>query len=178
MDKVPTPIPGCFELQPRILADSRGQLVKIFHTDTFAALGLHTEFAEEYYSVSGQKVLRGLHFQTPPHDHIKVVGCLEGAILDVVVDLRKESPTFHQHFMIELSAEKGNLLYVSQGLAHGFYVLSEKAIFINRASTVYAAESDRGIRWDSAGINWPDPDPIVSEKDRNMPALAEYDSPF
>lgn len=178
MNLTPTPIPGCFELQPRLLADYRGRLVKIFHHDTFAELGLHTDFAEEYYSVSSQRVLRGLHFQVPPHDHIKVVGCLEGKILDVVVDLRQESPTFRQHFMIELSAEKGNLLYVPQGLAHGFYVLSEKAVFLNRASTIYSAESDRGIRWDSAGIAWPDMDPIVSDKDRNMPALEEFASPF
>jgi dTDP-4-dehydrorhamnose 3,5-epimerase len=178
MNLHPTPIAGCFELQPRVLADDRGRLVKIFHQDTFADLGLHTHFAEEYYSVSSQRVLRGLHFQTPPHDHIKVVGCVEGKILDVVIDLRKESPTYHQHFMIELSAEKGNLLYVPQGLAHGFYVLSEKAIFINRASTIYAAEHDSGIRWDSAGIDWPDKEPIVSDKDRNMPALADYVSPF
>lgn len=178
MQKTATPLPGCYELHPRVLSDDRGRLVKVYHENTFAELGLHTNFAEEYYSISSQRVIRGLHFQTPPHDHIKVVGCLQGRILDVVVDLRKGSPTFKQHFMVELSAEKGNLLYVPQGLAHGFYVLSETAIFLNRASTVYSPENDRGIRWDSCGIDWPDREPIVSEKDRNMPALDDYATPF
>ena len=165
MKVIKTPIEGCYELQPRVFKDDRGKLVKTFHEEMFTSNRLATNFAEEYYSVSEQKVLRGLHFQLPPFDHIKCVTCLEGKIFDVVVDLRKNSATYKKHFALELDSEKGNMLYIPKGLAHGFYVLSEKAIFLNRTTTVYAPESDAGIHWNSCGIEWPDKNPIVSEKD-------------
>ena len=165
MEVIKTPIDGCFELQPRIFKDDRGKLIKTFHQEMFKSNDLETDFKEEYYSVSNQKVLRGLHFQLPPHDHIKCVTCIDGKIYDVVVDLRKNSTTYKQYFSLELDSEKGNMLYIPKGLAHGFYVLSKKAIFLNRTSTVYAPESDAGIHWNSCGIIWPDKNPIVSEKD-------------
>jgi len=178
MEKIETSISGCFELQPRIFKDDRGKLIKTFHRDTFLDLNLETDFKEEYYSVSKKNVLRGLHFQTPPTDHVKCVTCISGKIFDVVVDLRKDSPTYKQNFAIELDAEKGNMLYIPKGLAHGFYVLTDVAIFLNRTTTVYSPENDAGIHWDSCGINWPNNKPIVSIKDIEMIELDKFKSPF
>ena len=178
MKKIETTIVGCFELQPKVFKDDRGRLVKTFHKDSFVTLNLATDFKEEYYSVSKKGVLRGLHFQIPPHDHVKCVSCLSGKIFDVVVDLRKESPTYKQHFSIELDSENGNMLYIPKGLAHGFYVQSEEAIFLNRTTTVYEPSCDTGIKWDSCGIKWPVSNPILSEKDKLMTTLNEFISPF
>ncbi|MCL4132289.1 UNVERIFIED_CONTAM: hypothetical protein GTU68_013014 [Idotea baltica] len=178
MEKIKTSIPGCFELQPRIFKDDRGKLIKTFHKDTFLDLGLETDFKEEYYSVSKKNVLRGLHFQMPPEDHVKCVTCISGKIFDVVVDLRKDSPTYKQSFSLELDSEKGNMLYIPKGFAHGFFALSDDAIFLNRTTTVYNPSCDTGIKWDSCGINWPSDNPILSEKDQEMITLSNFKSPF
>jgi dTDP-4-dehydrorhamnose 3,5-epimerase len=173
-----TIISGCYELEPSIFGDSRGKLVKTFHKDVFLSLGLETDFTEEYYSISPKNILRGLHFQLPPYDHVKCVTCLSGKIFDVVVDLRKKSKTYKQYFSIELDAEKGNMLYIPEGLAHGFNVLSDTAIFLNRTTTVYNADSEAGIKWDSCGIIWPNTNPILSDKDKNLITLDKFKSPF
>lgn len=178
MKVIQTPIEGCFELQPRVFKDDRGRLVKTFHEEMFKSNGLETDFKEEYYSVSSKNILRGLHFQLPPHDHIKCVTCIDGKIFDVVVDLRKESSTYKHYFSLELDSEKGNMLYIPKGLAHGFYVMSEKAIFLNRTTTVYAPDSDAGIHWDSCGIEWPNANPTISEKDDQMITLEKFQNPF
>ena len=178
MEKIETGIDGCFELQPRVFKDDRGSLVKTFHEDTYVSLGLETNFTEEYYSVSKKSVLRGLHFQLPPHDHVKCVSCISGKIFDVVVDLRKKSPTYKQHFSIILDAEIGNMLYIPKGFAHGFYVLSNEAIFLNRTTVVFKPESDTGIKWNSCGIEWPNMNPILSDKDQSMIPLEEFKTPF
>ena len=178
MEKNKTDLAGCFELQPRIFKDDRGSLVKTFHEDTFISLGLETNFTEEYYSVSKKSVLWGLHFQLPPNDHIKCVTCISGKIYDVVVDLRKDSPTYRQHYSVILDANIGNMLYIPTGFAHGFYVLSNEAIFLNRTTVVFKPESDTGIKWDSCGIEWPNMNPILSEKDESMISLDKFNSPF
>jgi dTDP-4-dehydrorhamnose 3,5-epimerase len=178
MDVIKTTIEGCFELQPRVFKDDRGRLVKTFHEEMFASNGLETDFKEEYYSISEKNVLRGLHFQLPPHDHVKCVTCISGKLFDVVVDLRKNSRTYKRSFSIELDADKGNMLYIPKGLAHGFYVMSEGAIFLNRTTTVYEPSCDAGIKWDSCGIEWPDNNPILSDKDQEMIELNQFKSPF
>jgi dTDP-4-dehydrorhamnose 3,5-epimerase len=177
MNIIQTLIPGCFEIIPNIFEDTRGKLVKTFHSDIFKENNLATDFREEYYSVSLKGVLRGLHFQVPPHQHIKCVTCLDGEIFDVVVDLRKGSPAYGKHQTFELTAQKANIVYVPEGCAHGFLVLSEKAIFLNRTTSVFSAVSDAGIRWDSCGIDW-GVLPILSEKDKKLPSLDEFVSPF
>ena len=178
MEVIKSTIDGCFELQPRVFKDDRGRLIKTFHEEMFASNGLETDFKEEYYSISEKNVLRGLHFQLPPHDHVKCVTCISGKLFDVVVDLRKNSPTYKQSFSIELDADKGNMLYIPKGLAHGFYVMSERAIFLNRTTTVYEPSCDTGIKWDSCGIQWPNENPILSGKDQQMIELSEFKSPF
>jgi dTDP-4-dehydrorhamnose 3,5-epimerase len=173
-----TNIRGFVELQPAIRMDTRGSFIKTFHQQFFAANNLATSFCEQYYSLSKQGVLRGLHFQLPPHDQAKLVFCVVGEILDVAVDLRTDSPTFGEHAKIILSAERANLAYLTTGLAHGFYVLSDSAIIVYNVTTVYAPAYDAGIRWDKAGVQWPDPSPIISERDAAFPSLAEFCSPF
>jgi len=176
--RIETAIPGCVILKPRVFSDLRGRLVKIHHAELFREMGLETEFREEYYSVSKKGVLRGLHFQLPPHDHVKCVTCLQGSLFDVVVDLRKGSPAYRQHVTVQLDDVECAMLYIPPGLAHGFYTLSESAIFLNRTTTVYNADADTGIRWDSCGVEWPDTDPILSDKDREMITLDAFESPF
>lgn len=173
-----TKIPGCVEILPRIFKDERGSFVKVFHQGLFNKNGLQTHFTEEYYSVSRRGVLRGMHFQVPPMDHVKLVYCISGEVLDVVVDLRVNSPTYKLFEVFNLSAEKGNLIYIPKGLAHGFYVLSQSASIVYKVSTTYSPEHDSGILWGSAGVPWPDDKPIVSKRDSGFLPLCDYNSPF
>jgi dTDP-4-dehydrorhamnose 3,5-epimerase len=178
MDLIETKIPGCFEIQHEVRMDHRGKLVKAFSEEAFREMGLHKNFPEVYYSVSKKNVIRGLHFQIPSQHHFKIVLCLQGALLDVVVDLRLGSPTFGEHILIELNSEKSNMLYVPEGCAHGFYTLTDNTIFLNQTSTVYSQEHDMGIHWDSCGIEWPSKNPVVSKKDKNAIDFSLFNSPF
>ncbi len=173
-----TKLVDCYEIIPGIFHDERGRLIKSFHQNTFAAHKLHSQFVEQYYSTSRKKVLRGLHFQLPPHQHVKLVTCVFGQIVDAVVDLRVGSPTYGQFALFDLCADRGNMVYVPAGMAHGFYVVSESAVVVNNASTVYSAEHDCGIRWDSVGIPWEDENPVVSQKDSTLVPFPLFSSPF
>ena len=173
-----TSIPGCREITSRIIRDERGVFVKTFHQEVFRQHNLNTEWREEYYSVSHRGVLRGLHFQLPPHDHEKLVYCTAGTVLDAVVDLRHGSPTYGCHLLVELSAEQGNILYLPRGLAHGFYVTSESATIMYKVSSVYAPDFDSGILWNSAGIPWPDDGPELSARDTGFSSMESFSSPF
>lgn len=171
-------ISGCFELQPKVFKDTRGRFVKVFHEQAFAAHGLETDFAEEYYSVSYKDVIRGMHFQLPPMDHVKMVYCVEGEVLDVVIDLRMGSPTYGQHEAVQLSALKANSIYIPKGMAHGFCTLSKQAIMVYKVSTIYSPAHDTGVLWNSAGIPWPTEAAILSERDKSFVQLDQFDSPF
>jgi len=173
-----TEIPGCFEIFPKVFRDERGVFVKTFHEDVLRERGLETRFAEEYYSFSHKRVLRGLHFQLPPKDHVKLVYCVSGKVLDAVVDLRVGSPTYGEFETFELSSEKANMIYIPKGLAHGFYVLSESAIMMYKVTTVYSPEHDTGILWNSVGIPWPDLNPIISKRDSEFKSFRDFKSPF
>jgi dTDP-4-dehydrorhamnose 3,5-epimerase len=174
----PTSIPGCLEIRPRIHKDHRGHLIKVFQKEAFREMGLCTDFSEDFYSVSRHGVLRGLHFQAPPADHVKLVYCVDGVIQDAVLDLRCDSPTFRRHALVRLSAEEGNMLYIPRGLAHGFCTLSETAIVAYKTSSSHSSEHDRGVLWNSAGIPWAEKSPQVSERDRTLPPLESFQSPF
>ncbi len=171
-------IPGCFEIQPKVIGDDRGRFIKTFHASTFTDLDLETRFEEEFYSVSKPGVLRGMHVQLPPMDHVKLVYCAVGSVLDVVVDLRRGSPQFGKHARVPLSAEKGNMLYIPRGLAHGFACVDNEAVMMYKVSTGHSPAHDSGIRWDSAGIDWPRADWILSVRDKGLPELSAFDSPF
>lgn len=178
MEIKPLAIPGCFEIQPKVFHDQRGQFVKVFHEALFASNGLNTKFSEEYYSHSKKGVVRGMHFQSPPHDHVKVVYCVSGEVLDVVVDLRKGSPTYQQAVTLHLSAEKANMIYIPRGMAHGFCALSEMATLVYKVETVHNAAHDAGVLWNSVDVSWPVSEPVVSERDRSFVGLSNFQSPF
>jgi dTDP-4-dehydrorhamnose 3,5-epimerase len=173
-----TKLRDCYEIFPALFSDTRGTFVKTFHHDSFKENQLETNFVEQYYSVSHKGVLRGLHFQTPPKDHVKLVYCIMGEVLDAVVDLRIGSPTYGQFELYNLSAERKNMIYIPAGMAHGFYVTSEKAIVVCNLSTVYSAQHDQGVRWDSVGIPWPCRNPTLSQKDIELPCFSDYTSLF
>ena len=173
-----TTLPGCFEIHPKIIHDNRGRFVKTFHKDLFKEKGIQTDFREEYYSHSKKGVIRGMHFQTPPSDHEKLVYCISGEVIDVIVDLRIGSPTYGQHAAFTLNAAKATSLYIPKGMAHGFYATSDLATLIYKVSTIYDQSNDSGILWSSIGFNWPTHDPITSERDKYFCRLVDFASPF
>lgn len=178
MHIIKTKIPNCYQLQPKKIEDNRGCFVKTFHENIFQDLGLDTNFTEEYYSFSYQNVIRGLHFQLPPHDHTKIVYCVQGVVKDVVVDLRVNSPTYGQFEIFDLTAEKANLIYIPSGLAHGFSVISETAIMMYKVSKIYSPNEDTGILWNSLSIPWGCDNPIISQRDQNFISFSDFTSPF
>ena len=133
---------------------------------------------KSYFSTSATDVIRGMHFQLPPYQHSKIVFCPFGAILDVIVDLRKQSTTFGQHYSQILSAENHKAYYIPEGFAHGFKSLSEGAMTYYLVSSEYNKDSDTGIRYDSFGFDWGIANPIISERDLSFAALKEFNSPF
>jgi dTDP-4-dehydrorhamnose 3,5-epimerase len=173
-----TKIPGCYELFPIIHKDKRGFFVKTFHFPTFKKFGLETNFKEEYYSVSKKNVVRGLHFQIPPKGHSKLVYCIAGIVKDVVVDLRVGSPTYGKNLSIILSSDKGNMIYIPEGLAHGFFTLSKFSTLIYKTTNIHDPKKDIGIKWDSAGISWPKKNIIISERDKSFLPFKNFKSPF
>lgn len=178
MELIPTALEGCFQVSPFFAQDDRGTFVKTFHAERFSALGLPIVWREEYYSNSRKGVIRGMHFQTPPHDHEKLVYCIQGQVLDVVLDLRTGSATRGRHIAVKLDAAHGQGLMIPKGMAHGFLALTEDVLMAYKVTSVYAPENDAGIRWDSFGLNWGVDQPIVSTRDRAHPKLSEYNSPF
>jgi dTDP-4-dehydrorhamnose 3,5-epimerase len=171
-------LPGCSIIKIHQMTDARGRFTKTFNHELFQESGLATNFVEEYVTVSRSDVIRGLHFQRPPKDHTKLVCCLHGKIMDVVVDLRIGSPAYGQHEIFHLEGESGWLVYIPPGLAHGFCVLSSTAIVLYNVTSLYSESCDAGIRWDSAGISWPLTHPVLSERDQRFEALSDFKSPF
>lgn len=177
-EKIDTPLADCFEIVPVVRKNVCGALIKTFHVPTFKELNLSTDFVEEFHTISFKNVIRAMHFQLPPEDHIKLVYCAEGKVMDAVLDLRKKSPTYGKFHVVELDSEKGNMLYIPSGFAHGYRVLTERSVVIYKTTTVFSAKCDTGILWNSCGIDWKISDPILAEKDKTLPTLAEFNSPF
>ncbi|MFN3557888.1 MAG: dTDP-4-dehydrorhamnose 3,5-epimerase family protein [Brevundimonas sp.] len=173
----PSGIDGCWLVHQPVAGDDRGWFWKLAHADIFAAHGLPTDFREIYCSMSAAGVLRGMHFQSPPHDHAKLVSCLDGRVLDVVLDLRPDSPTYGQSAGFELSREAGLSIYVPRGLAHGFLAL-ERSTMLYNVTSVHAPSHDHGVLWNSFGFDWPVETPVLSERDQRHPALEAFASPF
>lgn len=172
-------VPGCYEVEIDDFKDERGEFFKTFHIDLFKKKELETNWREEYFSTSKKNVIRGMHFQTPPNDHDKLVTCLSGSVLDVVVDLRKDSPMFKKHIAFQLIAKtKNRMLYIPKGCAHGFLSLKDNTMMHYKVSTVYSPSSDKGILWSSIGLEWNTDKPIISIRDCNHPLLNEFQSPF
>jgi len=173
-----TKIHGCYEISPKIVSDPRGTFIKTFHKPSFDEAGLLSDFKEQYHSVSNQNVIRGLHFQIPPFDHAKLVYCIDSEVDDFVLDIRIGSPTYGEYFSTKLNFQKGNMIYIPSGCAHGFCTSKKKATLIYNVTAIYNSDFDKGIRWDSAGIIWPIEDPIISEKDQSFPSFKNFSSPF
>jgi dTDP-4-dehydrorhamnose 3,5-epimerase len=176
-----TEIPGVYLIEPNIFQDERGIFIKTFHETTFKELKLDCDFKENLSSRSRKGVIRGMHFQTPPYECAKLVYVAFGRIIDVVLDVRKGSPTYGKFIAVDLSelfSGKGKMIYIPKGCAHGFLALEENSTVVYPQTAIYSAEHDKGIRWDSFGMDWGIENPIVSKKDSSFPKLEEFNSPF
>jgi len=173
-------IPGLVLIEPRVFEDGRGFFMETYKVPDFTAAGITDKFAQENHSRSSKGVLRGLHYQNPPFAQGKLVRAVKGEIFDVAVDIRKGSPTWGKWVSVILSEENKHVLYVPAGLAHGFCVLSEIAEVIYKTTSVYSPESEAGIVWDDADLNikWPVKQPILSERDGELPAMKNADIRF
>ncbi|MDA9277730.1 dTDP-4-dehydrorhamnose 3,5-epimerase family protein [Polaribacter sp.] len=156
--------------------DKRGLFVKTFNSNLFNKNCLDFKIRESYYSVSKENVIRGMHFQLPPHDHEKLVYVSKGAIIDVVVDLRRKSKTYKKYISVELSEENKKSIYISKGFAHGFKSIKEDTITIYNVTSEYNPEADHGINFDSFGFDWEVSKPILSERDNNFYTMNEFDN--
>ena len=167
MKVIPLEIPGVLLIEPTLFRDSRGVFCETFHLQRYAEAGLTECFVQDNYSRSIRGTLRGLHYQDP-HAQGKLVMVLDGSVYDVVVDIRRGSPTFGKWHGIELSADTFRQLYVPPGCAHGFCVTSEEAAFLYKCTDVYSPKDERGIIWNdpTLAISWPVSTPIVSAKDQ------------
>jgi len=160
-------------IEPRVFKDNRGYFYESFRASSLKEAGIDIDFVQDNVSKSYQNAIRGLHYQIiNPQD--KLVACLKGTILDIAVDLRKDSLTFGQYVAVKLSDENNRLLFVPKGFAHGFSVLSKEAIVSYKCSDYYNPEGERGVKWNDPFIqvNWEVEHPILSEKDQNLPSLS------
>jgi dTDP-4-dehydrorhamnose 3,5-epimerase len=173
-ERVPTELEGVVLLEPKVHGDERGFMVETFRRDAWAELGVDVEFVQHNHSRSSKGTLRGLHFQTEP-GQAKLVRCARGAILDVAVDLRRGSPTFGRWEGHVLDDERHRQLFVPVGFGHGFAVLSDVADVTYLLSSIYDPATESGIAWDDpdVGVDWGVEDPLLSERDRSAPPLAE-----
>jgi len=170
-----TKIEGLMIIEPSVFPDDRGFFMETYSKKLFAENGINIEFVQDNHSQSTKGVLRGLHFQKPPFSQDKLIRCTRGEVLDVAVDLRKNSPTFGQYESVILSEENKKQFFIPQGFAHGFLVLSDIADFQYKCSNFYNKESEGGLLWNDSeiGIDWPKMDYILSEKDKLWPTLSE-----
>lgn len=177
-----TSIEGIVIIDPTVFGDNRGYFLESYNEKEFKEVIGKVSFVQDNESKSSKGVLRGLHFQKPPFAQAKLVRCIEGKVLDVVVDIRKNSKTYGQHFTTELSGENKKQVFIPRGFAHGFLVLSESAIFAYKVDNTYAPEHDAGIRWNDPIVNIPwglsESEVLVSKKDAQLPFFNEFDSPF
>jgi len=168
-------LPGLVLIKPKVFEDERGFFMETYKKSDFETFGIRSHFVQDNHSKSKQGVLRGLHFQKKPFEQAKLIRCVKGEIFDVVVDLRRDSPTFGKHFSIKLSDENKLMLYIPRGFAHGFQVLSKEAEVIYKVDNKYAPSHESGIIWNDPmlRIDWPIKNPILSEKDKNWPTFQE-----
>lgn len=176
MEKIETGIEGLYIIKPRIFEDSRGYFFESYSKAKFTELGIDNDFIQDNQSKSSYGVVRGLHCQTTPYSQAKLVRCLEGAVLDVAVDIREGSPTYGKHYAVELTAENQLMFMIPRGFLHGFSVLTETATFSYKCDNLYHPESERGINpYDKElNIDWkiPEDKAVLSPKDLDAPAFS------
>jgi dTDP-4-dehydrorhamnose 3,5-epimerase len=171
-------IEGCYVVDRRSHDDMRGSIHHVFQNSDLQKSGIDFSIQEAIFSVSSKNVLKGMHFQLPPRSTARLVACLSGEVFDAVIDLRKQSPTFMNTFTISLSENDNRMMFIPEGVAHGFCSVRDHTTVLYMISGVHSPEHDTGIRWDSVPIKWPSKDPIVSERDRQLMPLEQFDSPF
>jgi dTDP-4-dehydrorhamnose 3,5-epimerase len=175
-----TIIEGVLVIKPQVFYDPRGYFFEPYNADRYKSTGIEFDFIQDNQSLSQKNALRGLHFQAPPFDQGKLVRVVKGAVIDVVVDIRKHSPTFGHHFKLELSESNFLQLWIPPGFAHGFVTLEDNTIFEYKCTNYYNKMSEGGIRWndEDIAINWNVSEPIISDKDSELPLLRDFISPF
>ncbi|MBR5300832.1 MAG: dTDP-4-dehydrorhamnose 3,5-epimerase [Bacteroidales bacterium] len=177
MNVIKTDIEGLVVVEPKVFGDSRGYFFESYNSKAFEEAVGDVTFVQDNESMSSYGVVRGLHFQKPPHAQAKLVRVVKGKVLDVAVDLRKDSPTFGRHVAVELSEENHKQLFIPRGFAHGFSVLSDEVVFQYKCDNYYAPHSEGAIAWDDPdlAIDWKIPAEMVhlSEKDRNHPKFKD-----
>lgn len=180
MTIVETGLTGLLHLVPKVFEDERGFFMEAYNKSVFEKLGIHATFVQDNLSKSGKNVLRGLHFQNPPHEQGKLVSVICGAVLDVAVDIRKNSPTYGKSYSAELSEKNKHLLWIPPGFAHGFLTLADNTIFSYKCTGLYNKESEDGILWSDPdlNINWGINNPILSEKDQKAQRFSTFHSKF
>jgi dTDP-4-dehydrorhamnose 3,5-epimerase/CDP-3, 6-dideoxy-D-glycero-D-glycero-4-hexulose-5-epimerase len=178
MEFIEMDISGLFLIKPKKFEDIRGRFVKTFHRETLESYNLNSDFKESFYSISQKNVLRGMHFQTPPYDHEKLVYVPDGSILDVVLDIRKSSPTFGKFVAQKLNAENAHMFYIPKGCAHGFLSLEDNTNVTYMQTTMYAENNDSGINYNSFGFDWNAKSAIISDRDKSFVDFDDYITPF
>lgn len=175
MQVVKTPLDGLVEIIPKVYYDERGWFFEFYKESEFLNHGITTKFVQQNHSFTKKGTVRGLHFQSPPHAQAKLVTVASGKVLDVVVDLRRDSNTFGQTYTCILEGSRHNMLLVPEGFAHGFASL-EDSIFVYKCSALYHPEVEGGIVWNdpSLKIDWQIKDPLVSSKDKRLPTMEEF----
>lgn len=158
--------------------DLRGSFLKVFNQVFFAENGLDTDIKESYFSISAKNVIRGMHFQLPPCEHTKMVYLNQGKILDVVLDIRKTSKTFGQHFSIQVNTDNPLMICIPVGCAHGFLSQEDNSIVSYMQTSVYNKDCDTGILWNSFGMDWKIENPIVSDRDNSFIKFETFNTPF
>jgi dTDP-4-dehydrorhamnose 3,5-epimerase len=169
-------------IEPTVFGDARGYFLESYNQKKFEEVVGKTSFVQDNESKSSKGVLRGLHFQKPPYEQAILVRCIEGEVLDIAVDIRKNSKTYGQHIAVLLSGDNKRQLFVPRGFAHGFLVLSDTATFAYKVDNTYAPEFDAGIRWNDNELNiqWgmENSEVMISAKDTELPFFTEFESPF
>lgn len=180
MKVINTPFEGLFVISPEIFEDERGYFFEAYNKKRFEKSGLYYDFVQDNQSLSAKNVLRGLHFQNPPHGQAKLVQVLSGKVLDVVVDIRKKSKTFGESYCIELSEKNKKMLLMPEGFAHGFLSLEDNTLFSYKCNSYYNKASEDSIKWNDPdlNINWGVDQPVVSEKDEEASLFKDFHSQF
>lgn len=174
MKFIQSKIAGCFAIESTSKKDQRGLFVKTFNESIFKKNGINFSCKESFYSISHKNCLRGMHYQKSPHQIKKLIHVTDGEILDVFLDIRKNSPTYGQFDSCIISQENAKMIFLAEGIAHGFLTLSEKATVCYLQSREYNQESDSGILWNSFGMDWKISDPIISNRDKNFIKFSEF----
>ena len=180
MKLIKTPLKDLIIVQPKIFEDARGYFLESYNKKLFSQAGINADFVQDNQSQSQKNVLRGLHFQNPPHSQGKLVRVLKGAVLDVAVDIRQNSATYGKHFSIRLDEKNKTMLFIPQGFAHGFLTLEDDTVFFYKCTNFYDKESEDTILWNDPdlAIDWGIKNPVLSEKDKYGKIFKTFSSKF